>query len=76
MDICIDVSNSKEIDSMTMKKMAFFYNAIQDGWSIKRTKGDKYVFTKNHEGRKEVFDGSYLTEFIKSNMDMDKLSSR
>jgi hypothetical protein len=76
MDIYIDVSNSKEIDSMTMKKMAFFYNAIQDGWSIKRTKGDKYVFTKNHEGRKEVFDGSYLTEFIKSNMDMDKLSSR
>ena len=46
MKIHIDVTNTNEIDSITMKKMAFFYNALQDGWSIKKIKGDKYVFTK------------------------------
>ena len=76
MKIHIDITNVNEIDSITMKKMAFFYNALQDGWSIKKIKGDKYVFTKNHEGRKEIFDSSFLTELITTHMDLDKLGSR
>ena len=72
MDIELNINNDK-IDSITMKKMAFFYNALDAGWTIKKMKGDKYLFTKNHEGKKQIFMDSYLTEFIKSNMDVSKL---
>lgn len=72
MDIEIKLENEK-IDSITMKKMAFFYNALNDGWTIKKIEGEKYLFTKNHEGKKQVFVDSYLTNFIKSNMDTSKL---
>tara|TARA_Y200000002_G_C22666883_1_gene658361 strand:- start:800 stop:1027 length:228 start_codon:yes stop_codon:yes gene_type:complete len=74
MDIEINVTNEK-IDSITMKKMSFFYNALNEGWTIKKLPGEKkYVFTKNHEGKKQIFMDSYLTEFIKSNMDLSKIS--
>ena len=73
MDIQINVSNEK-IDSLTMKKMAFFYNALNDGWTIKKLQGEKYLFIKNHEGKKQIFKDSYLTDFIKSNIDLSKIS--
>jgi len=72
MEIEFNLNNDK-IDSITMKKMAFFYNALEGGWTIKKIKGDKYMFSKNHEGKQEVFLDSYLTEFVKSNMDLTKL---
>ena len=76
MDIHINPINKKDIDNITFKKMCFFYNAIHQGWTIKKVHGeDKYVFTKNHEGKKEIFMDTFLTEFIKSNMDISKLIS-
>lgn len=72
MDLQINITN-ETIDSITMKKMAFFYNALSDGWTIKKIEGEKYIFTKNHEGKKQVFMDSYLTEFIKKNMDITKV---
>lgn len=72
MDIQIELSNDK-LDSITIKKMAFFYNALNDGWTIKKIHGEKYLFTKSHEGKKQVFVDSYLTDFLKSNMDTSKL---
>ena len=73
MKIHIDITKPNEIDSITMKKMAFFYNALQDGWSIKKIKGDKYVFTKNHEGKKEVFLDNYLKKFLENNFNINKI---
>jgi len=69
----IDIEKDMKIDNITFKKMTFFYNALEDGWNIKKIKGDKYVFSKNHEGKKEVFLNSYITDFLKSNMDTNKL---
>lgn len=78
MDIHIknNVTTLQDIDDITFKKMAFFYNAIEEGWQIRKIKGDKYIFSKQHEGKKEVYLNSYLTDFIKSNMDLDKLAAR
>ena len=75
MDIHIN-NNLTNLQDITFKKMAFFYNAIEEGWQIRKIKGDKYIFSKQHEGKKEVYLNSYLTDFIKSNMDFDKLSTR
>jgi hypothetical protein len=63
-----------KIDNIKFQKMLFLFNAINDGWSIKKRK-DSYIFTKNHEGKKEIFLDSYLLSFMKGNFDMNKLLS-
>jgi len=49
--------------------MLFLFNAIEEGWSIKK-KNNSYIFSKNHEGKKEVFEDNYLNKFMKTNFDM------
>jgi hypothetical protein len=71
--IIVDQSNVT-IDPSTFQKMSFLYNAINDGWTIKKRK-ESYIFSKNHEGKKEVFLDSYLLTFMKDNLDMNKLLS-
>ena len=51
MDIII---NRKDINLIQLQKMAFIYNALEDGWSV-RKKNDLYIFRKDHESKKEVY---------------------
>jgi len=60
------------IDSVTFQKMMFLYNSINDGWTIKK-RNDSYIFIKNHEGKREVFQDSYLMKFMQDNMDPEKI---
>lgn len=62
----IPISDINTIDAKNIAKMSFIYKAIDDGWSV-RKKRDKYVFTRPHVNRKEVFESSYLEAFIKMN---------
>jgi len=62
------------IDSVTFQKMMFLYNSINDGWTIKK-RNDSYIFIKNHEGKREVFQDSYLMKFMQDNMDLEKILS-
>jgi hypothetical protein len=52
--------------------MLLLYNTIEQGWSVKK-RNDSYVFTKNHENKKEVLDDSYLMKFMKTNLDLNKI---
>jgi hypothetical protein len=61
-----------EIDKIKFQKMVFLYNALENGWSIKK-RNDSYIFTKNHEGKKEIFEESYLSIFMKDNADINKI---
>ena len=76
MDIEIKVEQDKslEIDKIKFQKMVFLFNALDNGWSIKKRK-DSYIFTKNHEGKKEVFDEAYLAISMKDNTDINKILS-
>jgi hypothetical protein len=75
MDIEVRVEEKQmEIDKMRFQKMVFLYNALENGWSIKKRK-DSYIFTKNHEGKKEVFDESFLSIFMKENADINNILS-
>ena len=58
-----------KIDAQTNAKMSFIYNAINDGWAVRKKK-DNYVFIKPHDNRKEVFESSYLEAFVKQNMNI------
>ena len=71
MDIDINCNNMN-IDTIQMHKMAFLYNALENGWCVKK-KENLYVFTKNHEGKKEVYLDDYLKRFITSNFDINKI---
>jgi hypothetical protein len=54
--------------------MLLLYNSIEQGWSVKKRK-DSYVFTKNHENKKEVLEDTYLLKFMKTNLDLNKIIS-
>ena len=59
------------IDVITFQKMNFIMNAIETGWSVKKS-DDNYIFTKKHEGKREVFMSDYLAKFIDKNMQLDE----
>jgi hypothetical protein len=68
--INIDIHNNidnLEINNIKLKKICFIYNAIEDGWNVKK-KENTYIFSKKHEGKKEVYLDSYLQTFIEKNM--------
>jgi len=70
-DINIDTNNMK-IDCIMLQKMIFIHNALDKGWTIKK-KNHVYVFTKNHEGKKEVMLEDYLQSFMLDNLDISKI---
>ena len=78
MNIEINIANSNdenkqiEIDQIKFQKMVFLYNALDNGWSIKK-RNNSYIFTKNHEGKREIFESSYLSIFMKENADINKI---
>jgi len=61
-----------KIENIKFQKMLFLFNAINDGWSIKK-RNDSYIFSKNHAGKKEILLDSYLLSFIKGNFDINKI---
>ena len=68
-----DLENVK-IDVIKFQKMLFLFNAIEQGWSVKK-RGESFVFVKSHEGKKEVLEESYLKKFMKSNLYVIKIIS-
>jgi hypothetical protein len=68
------MEKSKNNDTIQLKKKDFIWNALEDGWEIKKNK-DSYIFTKEHEGEKKVFSEDYLRRFIIKNFKGDSLLS-
>ena len=77
MDLTINIeeyleNNKITINPITFQKMNLLYNALDDGWSIKK-KENSYIFTKKHENKKEIIEDTYLLKFMKTNLDMGKV---
>jgi len=66
--------SQKPVDKIEIQKMIFIMNALDDGWSVKKTQ-DKYIFSKKHENKVEVFQDEYLATFILQNMKLSKTIS-
>ena len=62
------------VDSIQLQKMVFLFNALQEGWTVKK-RNDSFVFTKSHEGRKQILEESFLKKFMNSNLDISKIIS-
>ena len=56
----------KGLDDQMVNKMIFLYNAVDKGWTVHK-KGDKYIFVKKHEGKREIFQDSFLERFVEDN---------
>jgi hypothetical protein len=74
LEIKLDDNQLLEIDKIKFQKMNFLYNALDNGWSIKKRK-ESYIFVKNHEGKKEIFDDTYLAIFMKDNFAINRFLS-
>jgi hypothetical protein len=73
-DNALTSTHDIKLDSSKFQKMLLLYNALEEGWAIKK-KQDAFIFSKNHEGKKEVILDSYLLKFMKNNMDLNKILS-
>ena len=63
-------TNQLDTPQQTLRKMQFIMNALEQGWSIKKSQ-DSYIFTKKHENRREIFQENYLETFLISNFSAD-----
>ena len=70
--INLSIPQNIEVNLVDFQKMNFIYNAIKNGWEVKM-KEDNYIFSKKHEGKREVFQDSYLKKFIEKNMDISDI---
>lgn len=66
----IEIPSNMKVDRPTFQKMVFLTNALDQGWSIKKS-NNNYIFTKKHENRKEIFQENYLETFVASNCATD-----
>jgi hypothetical protein len=75
MDIKINIeTDNLKLDPIKFQKMLLLFNTIEDGWTIKK-KNNTYIFTKNHENKKEILDDSYLLQFMNTNLNLNKIIS-
>lgn len=70
MDFKINVDKINSKNNYDIHKMTFIYNTLEDGWEVKKI-DNKYIFTKNLEGKREEYSDNYLTTFILNNMNID-----
>tara|TARA_B100001540_G_scaffold278078_1_gene265993 strand:- start:54 stop:275 length:222 start_codon:yes stop_codon:yes gene_type:complete len=73
MDIISNTNDVKNFNFLTIQKMALIYNALEDGWTVKK-KENKYIFIKSHRGKKEVYLDDYLKKFMTENLDINKIN--
>ena len=59
----VDIDDIQGISKKDLSKILFIFNALEDGWSIKKRDG-KYIFSK-HKGKiKEIYLDNFLNSFI------------
>jgi len=76
LDSLKDLENEDlKVDAIKFQKMLLLYNSIEQGWSVKK-RSDSYIFSKNHEGKKEVLEDTYLLKFMNGNLDLNKIFHR
>jgi hypothetical protein len=69
-NIDILIEQNLQASKSQYKKMIFIQNALEQGWSVKKSQ-DSYIFTKKHENRREIFQENYLETFLVSNFSGD-----
>ena len=56
-----------QLSKKEFQKMVFIMNALNSGWKVQKSEDD-FIFTKKHEGKREIFKSNYLESFIIDNL--------
>ena len=63
-----------DLNLLSLHKMLFIYNAVLNGWTVKKLSNNKFEFKKNKEDvKKEIYLDSYLDHFTKTNLNIDHI---
>ena len=58
------------LDRITIQKMVFVFNSLNDGWTVRKIEDNTFEFIKDKgQIKKEII----LDEFIKTNLDINNL---
>ena len=60
-----NINSENKLNHNQIQKMVIIFNALNDGWTIKKIDNDKFEFTKDKEQIKEELN---LEEYIKKYM--------
>ena len=62
----MESTNERLIDYKDIQKMIFIFNALNDGWIVKKIQRDKYEFTKDNESiQKEIILEDFIKKYLK-----------
>jgi hypothetical protein len=62
-------NDEKNIDYKDVQKMLFIFNALNDGWSVRKIENDKFEFLKDKEKiKKEIILEECIKKYIKYNI--------
>jgi len=61
-----------KLSKTDFQKMVFIMNALNYGWKVQKN-DDEYIFTKKHEGKREIYKSDYLEKFIYNNLNIHNL---
>ena len=68
-NLSINNIDEKTIDYKDIQKMLFIFNALNDGWSVKKIDNDKFEFLKDNEKlKKEIILEDCIKKYIKYNI--------
>jgi hypothetical protein len=56
MNCNIITNNERNIDYKDIQKMIFIFNAINDGWHVKKIDNNKFEFIKNNENKEIILE--------------------
>jgi hypothetical protein len=74
-NIILENGNKISIENIQFKKMLFIYNAVNNGWSVKK-EDELYIFKKGHDRKKEFFKEDFLASFMGKNFNIETLISK
>ena len=62
--------DGRNIDYKDIQKMIFIFNALNDGWTVKKIDNNKFEFIKNNEHvEKEIILEDCIKKYMKFNID-------
>jgi len=70
MNATVEMPSNIQMDRKQFHKMMFITNALDEGWSVKKS-NDTYIFSKKHENRREYFQEKYLETFVINHMRLE-----
>jgi len=69
-----NLETSSKVDVMDVYKMKFIYNALENGWSVRKLNNNNFEFSNQEEHtKKEFYLDNFLKKFIHSNLNINHI---